>query len=86
MSAERKAREHAVAVLHRLSQGTDCDGWLSAPPVPAHFLEVMSLWKSATSALTSRMKNCDLIRPTHAHKLSNGAKADNVNVGLLIAK
>lgn len=68
VSAERKAREHTVAMHHRLSDGIDCDGWLSNPysasPFPGvTLLEVMSLCKSATSTLTSRMKNSDLIHP-----------------------
>jgi len=82
VKAERKAREHR-------SQGAGCDGWLSAPPVPPHFLgsppppEARSLWKSATRV--PGRKTLTLIQNLlDTHKLSNGAREENMNVGQAI--
>lgn len=89
-SVLREKPESTLAVLHSMSQGTGCDGWLSAPPVPPHFLgshplEVTSLWKSTTRTLIPGRKTLIQYIPA-SHKLSNRAEAENVNVGLAITK
>lgn len=70
VSAEREAREHAVAVLHSVSQGTPAvmDGChpLQCPP---HFLR-SHRWRSHLSgsqppAVPGRKKACDPIHPRH---------------------
>lgn len=91
VSAEREAREHAVAVLHSVSQGTPAvmDGCqpLRCPP---RFLR-SHRWRShlcgsQPPAVPGRKKKKKKKRLViqyilDTHKLSNGAKAENVNAG-----
>lgn len=81
VSAQRKAREHAVAVLPSVSQGIGRDGWLSAPLVPPHFLG-SHRWRSRLSgsqppALSVPGRKTLIQYILDTHKLSNGDKAEN---------
>ena len=90
VSAERKAREHGVAVLHSVSQGTSCDRWLSAPPAPPTF-PGSHRWRSRpprsqAPALSVPGRKTLMRYILDAHKLSSGAKAESVDVGVPITK
>lgn len=75
----------------RVSQGADCDGWLSAPcttsfPGVTLLEAAVSFWKSAYQHSQFQEEKTLIQYILDNHKLSNGAKAENVNVGLAINK
>lgn len=82
VSAERTVREQSVAGAPRALP--------SAPPVPPHFLgshRLRSLLSGSPPPALSVPGRKTLIQYVlDTHKLSNGAKAENVNVGLAKTK